>query len=283
MGKLYRNTPGEIDASMVVIASGAGLTAGTVYAFVQRISDSKWRNLDLSWTAGKPVGAAIPVMTHVSGGEWILADTPADVDDIYRVNCIDSGATCYPDNYSMPVLQKPAFDATVAKDSTVAKEATLADVHADLAADAAALAASIAAIPGSAALGIVTALINMGVEISSEFRPIVMEKGGNKALSFRAVDANGVSVNCAGYTAKLAVKEMLTDTGYKIGPLAGVLSAYSDGVQCVWTFTIPPDTTKNMTPFIGKYSVALYDGTGKGVVLNPGGTDYRLLENIIDV
>lgn len=135
----------------------------------------------------------------------------------------------------------------------------------------------------SFAFGVITAFADMGVAVSSVFKPVVMEKGENKALSFRAVDANGASVNCAGYTAKLGVKDTIDAAVYKIGPLAGVLSAYSDGVLCVWTFTLAPAVTKDMTPFTGKYSAAIYDGAGNGTVLNPGGTDYRLLENIIDI
>lgn len=100
---LYRNTAGFIDASMVVISSGAGLVAGTVQCFVQRKSDSKWLQADTTWNAVKPVGAAIPVMTHVSGGLWTLAHTPADADDTYEINCIDSPVTCYPDNYGMTI------------------------------------------------------------------------------------------------------------------------------------------------------------------------------------
>ena len=111
---LYRNTAGYIDASMVVIATGAALIAGTVYAFVQRASDSKWLQLDLSWNAVKPTTTAIPTMTHISGGEWKLAHTPADADDTYFVNCIDSGATCYPDNYKEGVGLPEAKESTLA-------------------------------------------------------------------------------------------------------------------------------------------------------------------------
>lgn len=111
---LYRNTAGYIDASMVVITSGAALVAGTVYTFVQRTSDSKWLWADGSWNVTKPTTTDISTMTHVSGGGWNLAHTPADADDTYFINCIDSGATCYPDNYTLSILLPGAKEATLA-------------------------------------------------------------------------------------------------------------------------------------------------------------------------
>jgi hypothetical protein len=102
---LYRNTAGLIDASMVVVATGAALESGTVYCYVKRKSDGFWLKADTSWTTdtNKPTGGDIPTMTHVSGGLWSLEHTPADIDDEYQINCIDSGVTCYPDNYVMSV------------------------------------------------------------------------------------------------------------------------------------------------------------------------------------
>lgn len=101
---LYRNRAGYIDASLVVISTGAALTAGTVYAFAQRTSDSKWLWADQSWNAVKPTTTDIPTLTHVSGGLWKLAHAPANIDDYYFLNCIDSGATCYQSNYEMQVV-----------------------------------------------------------------------------------------------------------------------------------------------------------------------------------
>ena len=124
MISLFRNTPGWFDAEMTVIANGGSLEAGTVYCYAKRASDSKWLQADLSWNAVKPVGADIPTMTHVSGGLWILSHTPADADDTYYVNCIDSGATCYADNYTHAVLNVPAKDLTVAKETTLANVAS---------------------------------------------------------------------------------------------------------------------------------------------------------------
>jgi len=104
---LYRNTAGFIDASMVVIADGSALTTGTVYAYVQRASDSYWLWADTSWNASEPTGANIPTMTHVKGGLWKLSHTPADANDTYFINTIDSGATCYQDNRAQSVTPYP--------------------------------------------------------------------------------------------------------------------------------------------------------------------------------
>lgn len=106
---LYRNTAGYFDASMVVISNGTALTAGSVRCFVQRSSDDYWLKADTTWASGKPTGADIPTMTHVSGGLWKLAHTPADVNDTYLVNCIDAGETCFPDNYESTILPGPSL------------------------------------------------------------------------------------------------------------------------------------------------------------------------------
>src|SRR3990172_11980732 len=104
---LNRNTAGFVDASMVVIATGAGFESGTVYCFVQRASDSYWLKANTAWQSGKPTTTDIPTMTHVSGGLWNLAHTPADANDIYKINCIDSSVICFNDNYNIVVSYAP--------------------------------------------------------------------------------------------------------------------------------------------------------------------------------
>lgn len=130
---LYRNTPGYIDASMVVIATGAPFTAGTVHAYVRRKSDNKWLWQSDTWDAAAPTGANIPTLVHAVNGGWDRQHTPADQDDTYSVSCIDSGGTCYPDNYTVPVRKLYAAEASVLarptlaeiEGSKLAKEATL--------------------------------------------------------------------------------------------------------------------------------------------------------------
>ena len=245
---LYRNTAGYLDASMVVIATGAALTAGTVHAFVQRTSDSKWLQADLSWNAVKPTTTAIPTMTHVSGGGWKLVHTPADLDDTYFVNCIDSGVTCYPDNYDVTV-EKPH-----------AKEDTLL------------------------ALGqSITGIIDIGAGITSALKPIVMEKGEKLIVTVHILE-NGIAKDCTGYTAQLGVKEKLTDAAYKFTPLDGVFSNDATGVRALVTFTFLPATTKSMTPFGGLYSAAIFDAGGnKFPITDRGGLAFTLREDILDV
>lgn len=119
MSQLYSSVAGKIDASMVVLATGAPLVAGTVHCFVKRDSDGKWLKADTTWTADttKPTGDDIPTMTHVSGGLWTLAHTPAAA-DYYNVNCIDSPVTCFPDNRTEKVNSFDSFKANVSGLST---------------------------------------------------------------------------------------------------------------------------------------------------------------------
>lgn len=134
---------GYIDATMIKVADGLALTAGTVQCFAQRKSDSKWLYADTTWDAVEPVGANIPTMTHWKGGEWRLAHTPAAANDVYTINCVDSPVTCYPDNRVEHVRLPGAEDATVAKDAAVAKEATLAAIAAYVDTEVAAILAAI--------------------------------------------------------------------------------------------------------------------------------------------
>lgn len=122
MSILIAGQAGVIDATMVKIADGLALTAGTVNCFVKRKSDGHWLKADGSWTADttKPTGADIPTMTHISGGLWVLEHTSANAADRYDINCIDSGATCFPDNRSEEVVikgtDKKALISTDAQD-----------------------------------------------------------------------------------------------------------------------------------------------------------------------
>lgn len=110
---------GYIDATMIKVADGLALTAGTVQCFVQRKSDSKWLWADASWNAAEPTTTDIPTMTHWKGGEWRLAHTPAAANDVYTISAVDSPVTCYPDNRVEHVRLPGAEDATVAKTATL--------------------------------------------------------------------------------------------------------------------------------------------------------------------
>lgn len=133
MSQLYSSVAGKIDASMVVLATGAPLTTGTVHCFVKRDSDGKWLKADTTWTTDttKPTGGDIPTMTHVSGGLWTLAHTPAAA-DYYNINCIDEPVTCFPDNRTERVNSFDSFKADVSGLSTfdpIADEVKLTDVY----------------------------------------------------------------------------------------------------------------------------------------------------------
>ncbi len=121
---MIANVASYIDAVMVQIADGLGLTAGTVNCFAQRKSDAYWLWADAAWHDTEPAGADIPVMSHWKGGEWRLTHTPANANDVYTILCIDSPVTCYPDGRVESVRLASAIDATVAKAATAALEAT---------------------------------------------------------------------------------------------------------------------------------------------------------------
>jgi hypothetical protein len=46
-------------------------------------------------------------MTHFSGGLWLLSHTPAAQVDFYRINCMDDGNMCYPDNRVEDITSRP--------------------------------------------------------------------------------------------------------------------------------------------------------------------------------
>lgn len=106
---MFRATPGYINASMVIIGTGAPLTNGTVNVSVQRASDSRWLYANESWNVSQPTGVNVPTMTHIKGGLWVLSHTPADQDDIYFISVLDAGTTCFPDNRAQSILPYPAF------------------------------------------------------------------------------------------------------------------------------------------------------------------------------
>ena len=136
---------------------------------------------------------------------------------------------------------------------------------------------------GGLALSVITGIADLGVDVMTTFRPVIMEKGEEKTIIYQMTE-DGVSVDCSGYTFKIAVKEKVSDAAYKIGPISGVLSADAYGRMSLVTFTVPMNTTKAMTPFGGVYSAAMYDGSGNKVPLTQaGGVQFTLKEDVLDV
>jgi hypothetical protein len=137
---------------------------------------------------------------------------------------------------------------------------------------------------GSAtALAIITGVKNLGVDVSTSFGPITMERGAKRMIVYEMTDA-GVPVDCSGFTFLLAVKGRSSDAAYKIGPISGVVSLGSTGLQSLVTFSFDPNVTKVLNPFTGTYSAVLIDSSGKHVPLTkPGGEAFALRESVIDV
>ncbi len=134
---------------------------------------------------------------------------------------------------------------------------------------------------GTSALAIITGAKDLGVEVTSSFNPIVMEQGEMRMVVFEMTE-NGVPVDCTGFTFQLGVKEKITDAAYKIGLIAGTLSAGSTGLQSLVTWLFTPAMTSALSPFGGVYEVALYDLSGNKVPLSArGGVSFTLRKALI--
>jgi hypothetical protein len=161
-------------------------------------------------------------------------------------------------------------------------ESTLAADVTVIQTDIASLLASIIASGGIG--GIITGVVDAGVTVSSSFRPISMEKGEKKVLVYE-IKENDVAIDVSAYTFQFGVKRDLYDTTYAFEAVAGVVTANADGVMSVVTFIIPAASTKALAVIeSGRYSVGMYDGTGnKAALTPPGGVEFRLTEDILDV
>lgn len=138
-------------------------------------------------------------------------------------------------------------------------------------------------VTGFSALAVITGAKELGVDVTTSFGPIVMEKGEKRMIVYE-MNEDGVPVDCTGFSFQLAVKGRAPDASYKIGPISGTLSTGSTGLQSLVTFLFTPDMTKALTPFSGVYEAALFDVSGHKVPLTErGGMFYTLKEDIIDV
>lgn len=91
---------------------------------------------------------------------------------------------------------------------------------------------------------------------------------------------NGEGKDITNYTISFGVKDNIDDTAFKIGPVAGVLVAPTNG-QFTITLT---DTETNIEPFNGRFALAIYDAAGNKTTLTPpGGQEFDLVEDILDV
>jgi len=89
---------------------------------------------------------------------------------------------------------------------------------------------------------------------------------------------NGSPKDITGFTFKFGVKENINDTTYKIGVIDGVIDDAANGKV---SFSLT-STHTDIPEFTGVYEIAMYSGTSKTVISNPGGIPFRLVESIID-
>jgi hypothetical protein len=134
---------------------------------------------------------------------------------------------------------------------------------------------------GTDSLALITGVRDLGVAALTEFKPVSMEQGEKRIIVYEMTE-DDVPVDCTGFSFQLGVKELAADTAYKIGLISGVVSLGSTGLQSLITFTFTPAMTQALAPFIGVYSVALYDLSANKVPLTqPGGVIFRLKQALI--
>ncbi len=107
--------------------------------------------------------------------------------------------------------------------------------------------------------------------------PIKITRGDNVTLSYQLKE-DGVAKDITGMSFKLAVKENLTDTAFKIAAVDGTIDDEATGK---FSFALT-DTETDQSPFAGVMEIAMYDGSGNKTTLTPpGGLAFRLMEDIV--
>lgn len=177
-----------------------------------------------------------------------------------------------------------AVEFVMQDDAEVALDAIMSRLGAQVAALPTVVQISAAVVALGGVGGIITGVVDAGVTVSSSFNPISMEKGEKKVIAYQ-IKEDDVAIDVSAYTFTFGVKRDLYDTTYAFATVAGVVSADSDGVLSIVTFTIPKDSTKALAVIeSGRYSVGMYDIAGnKAALTPPGGVSFRLTEDILDV
>lgn len=107
--------------------------------------------------------------------------------------------------------------------------------------------------------------------------PIYITRGDTVTLSYQLLE-DGVAKDITGMSFKLAVKEKLTDTAFKIAAVDGTIVVAAPGK---FSFTLT-DTETDQTPFAGKVEIAMYDGSGNKTTLTPSGAvKFCVIEKIL--
>ena len=107
--------------------------------------------------------------------------------------------------------------------------------------------------------------------------PMTITRGDTITLSYQLKE-DGVAMDITGMSFKLAVKEGMTDTAYKIDPVDGTID---DAALGKFSFALT-DTETDQSPFAGVMELAMYDASSNKTTLTAaGGVVFRLVEDIV--
>ncbi len=107
--------------------------------------------------------------------------------------------------------------------------------------------------------------------------PITITRGDTITLSYQLKE-DGALKDITGMSFKLAVKEGITDTAYKIDPVDGTIDDAESGK---FSFALSATET-DQAPFAGVMEIAMYDASSNKTTLSAaGGLSFRLVEDIV--
>jgi hypothetical protein len=108
--------------------------------------------------------------------------------------------------------------------------------------------------------------------------PETVVRGDSVTLKYQLKE-DDVAKDITGMTFKFAVKENITDTTQKIGPVDGTIDDAAGGR---FSFELTAAMT-DQAPFAGRAEIAMYDSQSRKITLSPpAGLEFRLVEDIIE-
>ncbi len=107
-------------------------------------------------------------------------------------------------------------------------------------------------------------------------KPITITRGDTVTLKYQLKE-DGVALDITVMSFKLAVKERISDTAFKIAAVDGTID---DAATGKFSFALT-NTETDQAPFKGLVEIAMYDGSGnKTTLTEPGGVVFRIVEDI---